>query len=92
MVSVERVDPVDELLIGFVTMFPEIALRKTRAFLCFTDAVGDAYLFRGQLMADTLDPNLVGLERKTRCPKAICGHRFPCPVVSVLIFFGEFFM
>ena len=19
----------------------------------------------------------------TRCPKAICGHRFPCPVVSI---------
>ena len=28
----------------------------------------------------------------TRCPKAICGHRFPCPVVSVLIIFCKFLM
>ena len=27
----------------------------------------------------------------TRCPKAICGHRFPCPVVSVLIFSLQIF-
>ena len=26
-----------------------------------------------------------------RCPKAICGHRFSCPVVSVLIFSLQIF-
>ena len=31
-----------------------------------------------------------GQPEATRCPKAICGHRFLCPVVSVLIFFCKF--
>ena len=22
-------------------------------------------------------------ERETRCPKAICGHRYPCPAVCL---------
>ena len=33
------------------------------------------------------------IERETRCPKAVCGHRFPCPAVDFVLFvFSRFFM
>ena len=51
-------------------------------------------LFSGYgLAVDIKSKEKGGNEEETRCPKAICGHRFPCPAVSILDFFYcEFLM
>ena len=33
-----------------------------------------------------------GKERRTRCPKAICGHRYPCPAVCLKLWIVDCFM
>ena len=73
VVAVKGVDPMDKLLIGFVTMFPKIALGNALAFLGLADAVRSADLFRVHLMLQTFDPNVSGLEEREKGGGEPCG-------------------
>ena len=92
VVAVERVDPMDELLIGFVTVFPKIAFGDTLAFLGLADAVRSAHLFRVHLMLQTFDPNVAGLEEREKGGRDTWLQKEKTPDANILFrdFFSEF--